>query len=166
MLLPDGSPAPPEAYPLARVLLRGETVEDEEMPYRLGDGTPPACAAAPRPCAGRAARSRPPSSRSRTPRRSCGAQRAERFLAEVGEVLAASLESREILQQVARLCAGTLADYCMVHVQEGEGVRTVGMAHADPTREELVRGLLRRFPVHPSQEGTPCCRRCGRASRS
>jgi signal transduction histidine kinase len=42
-----------------------------------------------------------------------------------------------------------------VHEGEGDAVRTVGIAHADPTREELVRGMLRRFPVHPSQDDHP-----------
>jgi signal transduction histidine kinase len=73
--------------------------------------------------------------------------RAEHFLAEVGEVLGSSLEPREVIQQVARLCVGSLADYCIVHVEEGDSVRAHGIAHADPAREALVRGVLRRFPI-------------------
>lgn len=155
VVLPDGSPAPLAAYPLIRVLERGEALEDEALPYRLGDGTAAVlrCSASPVHGPGGEVLAAVVSFTDAT--EELRAQRAERFLAEVGEVLGASLESREILQQVARLCAGTLADYCMVHVQEGDGVRTVGMAHADPTREELVRGLLRRFPLQPSHEGHP-----------
>jgi len=37
-LHPDGTPYPPEAYPIARAL-SGETVHQEEMVYRRGDGT-------------------------------------------------------------------------------------------------------------------------------
>ncbi|HEU0014438.1 MAG TPA: ATP-binding protein [Longimicrobium sp.] len=75
------------------------------------------------------------------------AERTERFLAEVSEVLSSTLEPREVLQQLARACAGALADYCLVHVEEGGAVHAYGIAHADRTREELLRGLLRRFPV-------------------
>jgi len=34
----DGSPLAPEEYPTARAVLTGETVEDEEISYRRGDG--------------------------------------------------------------------------------------------------------------------------------
>ncbi|HYG90424.1 MAG TPA: PAS domain-containing protein [Azospirillum sp.] len=36
---PDGSPYRPEEYPLARVLLHGETIVQEEMLYHRGDGS-------------------------------------------------------------------------------------------------------------------------------
>lgn len=155
MLGPDGSPAPPEAYPLARALLQGETVADDEVPYRRGDGRTVIlrCSASPvRGPDGEIAAAVVSFADATDELRT---QRAERFLAEVGEVLASTLESRDILQQVARLAAGTLADYCMVHVKDGEVVRTVGIAHADPTREEMVRGMLRRFPVQPSHHHHP-----------
>jgi signal transduction histidine kinase len=71
-------------------------------------------------------------------------------------VLSSSLEYRDVVQQVARVCAGTLADYCIVHVREGGGsARALGVAHADPTREEMVRGLLRHFPVDPEATTHP-----------
>ena len=155
VLLPDGSPAPLDAYPLGRVLERGETVEDEEIRYRLGDGTVAVLRCSASPVRGPDGEVLAAVASFTDATEELRAQRAERFLAEVGEVLGSSLESHEILQQVARQCAGTLADYCMVHVQEGEGVRTVGMAHANPAREELVRGLLRRFPLQPSHEEHP-----------
>jgi PAS domain S-box-containing protein len=155
MLLPDGSSAPPEAYPLVRALRTGETVAHEEVRYRLGGGAEAVlrCDASPVRGPDGAIMAAVVSFTDVTDE--LRDQAAERFLAGVGEVLASSLEAREILQQVARLCAGALGDYCMVHVQDGEGLRTVGVAHADPTREELVRGLLRRFPVHPSHEDHP-----------
>lgn len=155
MLLPDGSPAPARAYPLARALLAAETIDAEELRYRRGDGTVATlrCSTSPVRGPGGAVAAAVASFTDVT--EELRRQEAERFLAEVGEVLSASLESHEILQQVARLSAGSLADYCMVHVQDGEGLRTVGISHADPTREELVRGLLRRFPVNPSQEDHP-----------
>jgi PAS domain S-box-containing protein len=155
MLRPDGSPAPPEAYPLARALLRGETVADEEVRYRRGDGTTALLRCSASPVRGPDGEIVAAVVAFTDATEELRTQRADAFLSEVGEVLASSLESRDILQQVARLAAGTLADYCMVHVQDGDAVRTVGIAHADPTREELVRGLLRRFPVQPSHHDHP-----------
>jgi PAS domain S-box-containing protein len=78
-------------------------------------------------------------------------QKTERFLHEVSEVLASSLEYAATLQRIADLSAGFLADYCIVHVEEGGKIRAPGIAHADPARAEIVRGLLRRFPVRPDQ---------------
>ena len=158
MLLPDGSPAPPQAYPLARALLHGEAVADEEVRYRLGDGGTAIlrCSASPVRGADGEVVAAVVSFTDAT--EELRTKRADAFLADVGEVLASSLESREILQQVARLCVRTLADYCMVHVDDGEGLRTVGVAHTDPNREELVRGLLRRFPIPPGQDGHPVLR--------
>jgi PAS domain S-box-containing protein len=80
----------------------------------------------------------------------------ERFLGEVGEVLTSSLEYAATVQRIADLCAGFLADYCVVHVEEGGKLRAPGIAHADPRRAEILRGLLRRFPTAP--EGHPIVR--------
>lgn len=147
MLLPGRAPAPAEAYPLARAL-RGESVEGEEVPYRRGDGHVAILRCSASPVRGPDGETIAAAVSFADVTTELRAARAERFLAEVGEVLSSSLEPREVLQQVARVCAGSLADYCMVHVEDGEeGLRVVGLAHADPTREELVRGLLRRFPL-------------------
>ncbi|HEX2203622.1 MAG TPA: GAF domain-containing sensor histidine kinase, partial [Longimicrobium sp.] len=75
---------------------------------------------------------------------------ADRLLTRTGEILAGSLDSAETLQRVADAAAGTLADYCIVHVETGGEVRAPGIAHADPTRRELLKGVLRRFPVDPA----------------
>lgn len=84
--------------------------------------------------------------RDRTEQLEAADARRSRFLAEVGDVLSASLDYDEVVQQVARLCAGTLADYCVVHAQEGDRIRALAVAHADRGREELVRGLIRNYP--------------------
>ncbi len=75
---------------------------------------------------------------------------ADRLLMRAGELLAESLDPAATLQSVADLAAGTLADYCIVHVREDGHVRSPGVAHADPTRRELLLGVLRRFPVDPA----------------
>ena len=147
MLRVDGSPLPPEEYPLARVLLRGETVVHEEVPYRLGDGTQATLRVSASPVLDAEGRTIAAVSSFTDVTEELRRLRTEHFLAEVSEVLSSSLEPREVIQQLARVCVGMLADYCMVHVEEGDNVRAHGIAHADPTREELVRGVLRRFPI-------------------
>ena len=77
------------------------------------------------------------------------AEAVRRFLGEVSDVLATSLDYGGTVQRIADLCAGFLSDYCVVHVVEQEKARALGIAHADPTRAEIVRGMLRRFPVEP-----------------
>jgi PAS domain S-box-containing protein len=74
---------------------------------------------------------------------------ADRLLTRAGELLAESLDPAATLQSVADLAVSTLADYCIVHVREDERIRSPGVAHADPTRRELLLGVLRRFPVDP-----------------
>ena len=80
-------------------------------------------------------------------------EEADRLLGRASEVLAGTLDPAATLQQVAEVAAGTLADCCIVHVAEGGAVRAAGVAHADPTRLELLRGTLRRFPVDPVGPG-------------
>ncbi|MBW3570497.1 MAG: PAS domain S-box protein [Gemmatimonadetes bacterium] len=147
MLRADGTPLPPEEYPMARVLLRGETIVDQEVPYRLGDGTRATLRVSASPVVDAEGRTVAAVSTFTDVTEELRQVRKEHLLAEVSEVLSSSLEPREVIQQLARLCAGNLADYCIVHVEEGETVRAHGIAHRDPAREELVRGVLRRFPI-------------------
>lgn len=75
------------------------------------------------------------------------------FLAEAGRVLSSSLDSEVILQSIARLAAGSFADYCVVDlVGEDGGVQRVASAHRDPARKELAEAL-RRFPPLPGRPG-------------
>ena len=76
-------------------------------------------------------------------------ERAERraaFLADVGAVLASSLDYEITLATAARLAVPELADFCMVDVLEpGSGLRRVATAHRDSAHEELL-GLSRQHP--------------------
>ena len=152
MLHPDGTPFRGEEYPLARALLHGETVDGAHVRYRLGDGTVATLRVSCAPVRGPDGGIMAAVSTFTDATEALGAAHREHFLAEVSEVLSSSLEPREVIQQVARLCAGTLADYCIVHVTEDDAVRAHGIAHADPAREELVRGILRRFPISAEAE--------------
>ncbi|HEX2076703.1 MAG TPA: ATP-binding protein [Longimicrobium sp.] len=153
----DGTPLSPEEYPLARSLLRGETVADEDVLFPRGDGTVITLRLSSAPVRGPDGAIVAAVSTFTDVTEALRAARTEHFLAQVSEVLASSLEPREVLQQVARVCAGSLADYCIVHVEEGDYFRAAGIAHADPAREERVRGVLRAFPV-PADADQPVMR--------
>jgi len=66
-----------------------------------------------------------------------------RFLADAGELLAASLDWEETLVQVARLAVPALADWCIVDVLEDDGVtiKQVAVSAADPGKEDLLREM-------------------------
>ena len=69
------------------------------------------------------------------------------FLAEASAVLASSLDYATTLEHVARLAVPTLADYCVIDVfDEGNAMRRVAAAHADPAKEPLV-DRLRELPL-------------------
>ena len=71
------------------------------------------------------------------------AQRRLRFLGEAGALLGSSLHVEKTLDQLGRLVAGRIADWCSIHlVAEATGVRLVSIAHRDAARTEAVRATL------------------------
>ena len=71
----------------------------------------------------------------------------QRFLAEAGAMLAASLDYQETLERVARLVVPELADWCAVDVVDDRGgLRRVALAHVDPAKVALGRELNERYP--------------------
>jgi serine phosphatase RsbU (regulator of sigma subunit)/anti-sigma regulatory factor (Ser/Thr protein kinase) len=60
------------------------------------------------------------------------------FLAEASRVLSASLDSGEILRDLARLAVADVAQACTVYVAADRDLRLVAAAHADPDREPLL----------------------------
>ncbi len=92
------------------------------------------------------------------------AEQAQRLLAEAGQLLAASLDYETTLVNIARLAVPRLADWCGVHIIEGETVRQVAVAHVDPVREEWARDLGRRYPFDPeAPTGVAAVLRTGRS---
>ena len=72
---------------------------------------------------------------------------AERFLSESSRLLASSLDTDEVLEQVAHLAVPEVADWCAVVVLRVDGeLEQVALAHTDP--EMLERGfeLSRMYP--------------------
>ncbi|HEX5501919.1 MAG TPA: ATP-binding protein, partial [Thermomicrobiales bacterium] len=69
------------------------------------------------------------------------------FLAEASALLAASLDYRTTLENVARLAVPHLADWCVIDIVEEDGrITPLATAHGDPARLALVAGLRERFP--------------------
>src|SRR5688500_15453827 len=68
-----------------------------------------------------------------------------RFLTEVGNTLAASLDYEVTLQKVADLTVPRLACYCELDLVEDGRVRRVGLAHGNPDEQKALSGrfLLR-----------------------
>lgn len=146
---PDGRPLAPGDWPLARAIRRGERVADQEIHMRPagGAGRVVVASAAPvRDAAGTVVAGVLAFHDVTEQRRR---EETDRFLGRVSDLLASSLDYRTTAQSIASLCAGSQADYCIVHVEEQDQVHALGTAHADPSRQEIVRGLMRRFPVDP-----------------
>lgn len=81
------------------------------------------------------------------------AELRQRFLAEAGEALAASLDHDETLERVARLAVPALADWCAVDVVDASGrPRLVALAHTEPEKVAFARDFRRRYPPDPQAE--------------
>jgi PAS domain S-box-containing protein len=77
-------------------------------------------------------------------------ERAQRFLASAGAILASTLDYEQTLASVAALTVPELADWSVVYIRDEDGsVRRLEVAHADPARRELLRQLM-RFPLDPA----------------
>ena len=79
------------------------------------------------------------------------AARQSVLLAEASGMLTGSLDYETTLASLARLLAGTLADWCMIDlVEDGGEIRRLVVAHSDPTRE-LVARELQGHPLRASE---------------
>jgi predicted ATPase/signal transduction histidine kinase len=68
------------------------------------------------------------------------------FLAEASVLLSESLEMKQILARLVRLCAGAFTGWCVIYAVEDGSIRRVADAHADPAKEPLLEELHQRFP--------------------
>jgi signal transduction histidine kinase/PAS domain-containing protein len=89
-------------------------------------------------------------------------QETEHYLARAREVLASSLDYETTLTQLAQLIVPELADWCAVHVLDGDTPRQIAVAHVDPTKAEWARELNRRYPPRAdAPSGVPHVLRTG-----
>ena len=76
----------------------------------------------------------------------------DRLLTRAGAVLGSSLDPELLPREIAALVCGSLSDWCVVHVETEHGLRAAGIAHADPSRVQRLRDLLRAYhapETHP-----------------
>jgi serine phosphatase RsbU (regulator of sigma subunit) len=75
------------------------------------------------------------------------AEVAQRFLAEVGAVLASSLDYEQTLARIAELAVPRLGDWCAVSLPDGDRLRAVAVMHADPEKVRFARAYEERYPT-------------------
>jgi signal transduction histidine kinase/integral membrane sensor domain MASE1 len=73
------------------------------------------------------------------------AEQRARFLAAASESLSASLDYAVSLSALPRLCVQSLADWCVLDVVEDHGLRRLGSAHRDPSKQKLLGELTERY---------------------
>jgi PAS domain S-box-containing protein len=81
------------------------------------------------------------------------AAESQRFLAEAGRILSASLDYDTTITNVARLAVPRVADWCGVDILEEDGsTRSVVVAHVDPSKVEWAKELREKYPPDPSPD--------------
>ena len=84
------------------------------------------------------------------------AQRRLQFLSEASRVLASSLDYTTTLEQMIELAVPEVADEVIVDIQSDDGeLSRVAVAHVDPAKAELIRGLAGRFPPAGKEDFGP-----------
>lgn len=69
-----------------------------------------------------------------------------RFLAEASALLSTSLDYEQTLPSLAKLCVPFMGDLCVIDIVENGLVQRIGIAHADPKKEQQVRQLQQQYP--------------------
>jgi signal transduction histidine kinase/DNA-binding response OmpR family regulator len=79
-----------------------------------------------------------------------GRARAE-FLARASAMFASSLQYEDTLAAVAWAAVPIIADWCAVDLVEGEMIKSVAVAHADPAKVALAKTFRQRYPPRPEE---------------
>ena len=74
------------------------------------------------------------------------AENAQRFLAEAGKLLAASLDHETTTDRIAQLAVPTLGDWCVVDLVEDGQLRRISLAYADPADAALAEDIRLELP--------------------
>lgn len=78
-------------------------------------------------------------------------EREQRLLAEVGPVLADTLDFEETLSEIAKIAVQDLADLCIVDIKDKGEVRRFRVLARDPARTEIAEALM-RIPLDRKQQ--------------
>jgi K+-sensing histidine kinase KdpD len=76
-------------------------------------------------------------------------QAEEHFLSEAAMILASSLDYRTTLKAIVRLAVPRIADWSAIHLVENGEIRTVEIAHSDPSKLSMARRLQEQYPAQP-----------------
>lgn len=79
--------------------------------------------------------------------------RDAQYLAQATSALASSLVSDEMLSTLGQVLVPGLGDWCCIYLLEGNSVRQVTVAHADPAKAALAEEYRRRYPPDPEHAG-------------
>ena len=74
-------------------------------------------------------------------------EKTQRFLAEAGAALAASLDVETTLQTVMGVIVPDLADWCVIYTRSDGRIERSALAHRDPQMERRLRDLILGQPV-------------------
>lgn len=75
------------------------------------------------------------------------AERAQAFLAEVGTVLARSLDYRTTYDAICRVAIGELAHWCVLFMCANSSADPVSVAHIDAEQEDRLRSAVKPMPA-------------------
>ncbi|HET9061369.1 MAG TPA: SpoIIE family protein phosphatase [Acidimicrobiales bacterium] len=86
------------------------------------------------------------------------------FLAAASVALSSSLDPAATARAVARTMVPRLADWCVVHIVEGDKLVPLAVEHVDPARAQWAREISARYPTLASADTAPArAVRTGRA---
>lgn len=150
----EGRALPAEEWPLARSVLRGETVRGEEIEIERGDGTHRMIRMSSGPVVDGQGRQLAAVATVYDVTSERAAEGHQSFLEEATRTLNSSLELSETVQAVARLVVGRYADWCVVYRRtDAEHVECAAAEHIDPRRQPLVEpfrsAVIRAEGEHP-----------------
>jgi len=83
------------------------------------------------------------------------AEERQRFLDEVGQILAGSIDYETTLHNVADLAVSRNADWCVVYLMADNGeIQQVALTHVDPEKVEWAKEFQRRVGSRPDQNAS------------
>ncbi|HEX6289800.1 MAG TPA: ATP-binding protein [Herpetosiphonaceae bacterium] len=149
----DRRPYQAEEWPLARSILTGEVVVDEEIDVLRGDGTTGTICVSSTPIRDRHGNITAAVSTFYDVTERRRGEEHQRFLAQAGSILADSLDYESTIASVVHLAIPHLADWCIVHLLGEDGtLQRPAVAHVNSDLEGLIREIQRRRPIDDDPE--------------
>jgi PAS domain S-box-containing protein len=142
---PDGSPYLPAEWPIARSILTGEVVVNEEIEIVRGDGTRGTILMSSAPVRDRNGHVRAGVATDVDITERRRAEAHQQFLADASKALA-SLDHSLALDRVANVAVPAFADVCLIHLLEEGGARNT-VAHVNGEKEKWLCELEEETPV-------------------